>query len=227
MIYVAFDIDGTLYDCSSIVGEAFNKGIEDVAKLKTEYLLRKPTTQEIMKLVGMPVDEIFESLFPALSRGLIQQLNDSCTYRLSQMVLEKKGEILPGAAETIPALYAKGYRLLTASNGRKEYVQAVLDAYELSPCFVSITALEDLNLDDKTQLLAHYKKSLPNVEMLIMIGDRTNDMMAAQNNDLPFIACAFGHNDDEIAHCTWIAHSIYDIPALVEAVIAEKDRRTS
>jgi phosphoglycolate phosphatase len=221
MIYIAFDIDGTVYDCSPVVGMAFEQGIDAFLAQHPKLNLRKPSTDEIMKLVGIPVDEIFASLFPTLSQELSQKLNDYCTAKLSHLVLQKKGNILPGVVETIPVLYNKGYGLLTASNGRKEYVEAVLNAYELSPYFLTITALEDNNLLNKTQLLAYYKKSLPNCDILIMVGDRTNDMVAAHDNNVPFIGCAFGHNDEEIAHCRWIAHSFYEIPDIVDSINKE------
>lgn len=219
MIYIAFDIDGTLYDCSTIVGDAFAQGIDEFLKNHPELDINKPSTQEIVNLVGTPVNEIFYTLFPVLPYNLVQQLNDICTNKLSTMVLQKKGIILQGVIETIPILYNKGYTLLTASNGRKKYVQAILDAYELSHYFFNIVALEDKGLHNKTQLLTYYKNSLYDCKQLIMVGDRTNDMVAAQNNGLPFIACAFGHNAHEVEHCRWIAHSFYEIPQIVERII--------
>ncbi len=221
MVYIAFDIDGTLYDCSPVVGQAFEQGIDVFLMQYPHSNLRKPTTDEIMKLVGIPVDQIFTSLFPSLSQELSQILNDYCTAKLSELVLQHKGTILPGVVETIPVLYDKGYGLLTASNGRKEYVEAVLKAYGLTHYFLHITALEDIKLIDKTLLLSHYKKTLQNCTMLIMVGDRTSDMMAAKHNNMPFIACAFGHNDNEIAHCRWIAHSFYEIPDIVDSIMIE------
>lgn len=218
MVYIAFDIDGTLYDCSPVVGHAFKQGIDEFLLQYPALNLRKPSTDEIMKLVGIPVDEIFASLFPTLSHELSHKLNDYCTEKLANLVLCQKGVILPGVIETIPVLYNEGYGLLTASNGRKRYVEAVLTAYGLTPYFLQVTALEDNNLPDKTQLLAYYKKTLPDCEILIMAGDRTNDMVAAQENAVPFIACAFGHNDAEIAHCRWIAHSFYEIPDIVDSI---------
>ena len=218
MIYIAFDIDGTLYDCSPVVGHAFEQGIDEFLVQNPALNLRKPSTDEIMKLVGIPVDEIFASLFPNLSQELSHKLNDCCTEKLAKLVLQQKGIILPGVIETIHVLYNKGYGLLTASNGRKEYVEAVLTAYGLTPYFLHITALEDNDLHDKTQLLAYYKKTLPDCDILIMAGDRTNDMVAAQDNGVPFIGCAFGHNDAEIAHCRWIARSFYEIPDIVDSI---------
>ncbi len=219
MIYIAFDIDGTLYDCSPVVGQAFEQGIDEFLLHHPQCNLHKPTTEEIMRLVGIPVDEIFALLFPSLSQELSHTLNDYCTVKLKNLVLQKKGIIFPGVTEIIPELYNKGYKLLTASNGRREYVESVLDAYELTHYFVHLTALEDNDLPDKTHLLAYYKKTLPECKTLIMVGDRANDMVAAQENNLPFIACAFGHNNAEIAHCRWIARSFYEIPDIIENII--------
>lgn len=221
MVYIAFDIDGTIYDCSPVVGHAFEQGIDAFLLQYPQSNLRKPSTDEIMKLVGIPVDKIFATLFPALTQELSQMLNDYCTAKLSELVLRKRGIILPGVVETIPSLHKKGYGLLTASNGRKEYVEAVLEAYGLTRYFLHITALEDNNLIDKTQLLSYYKKTLQNCEILIMVGDRTNDKVAAEQNNVPFIACAFGHNNEEIAHCKWIAHSFYEIPNIVDSIVKE------
>jgi len=221
MIYIAFDIDGTLYDCSPVVGMAFEQGIDAFLVQHPELNLRKPSTDEIMKLVGIPVDEIFALLFPALSQELSHTLNDYCTVKLAELVLQQKGTLLPGVVETVKVLYNRGYGLVTASNGRKEYVEAVIDAYKLRQYFFTITALEDKHLHDKTQLLAYYKESLPHCDIVIMAGDRANDMVAAHKNNVPFIACAFGHNDEEIAHCRWIAHSLYEIPGIVDSIIED------
>lgn len=54
----------------------------------------------------------------------------------------------------------------------------------------------------------------------VMVGDRIYDLEAAEENELPFIACKYGYcAPGELDGCEYTATSISDIPLIVEQMV--------
>lgn len=210
--YLAIDIDGTIFDSSEIVGESFKKGVDSFSILYGKNNIRIPENDEIISVLGMPVPFIFSTLFPDLNENDRLLLNDECTKALLQDIRDKKGKIFDGVIQTLTALYGLGYKILVASNGRSEYVKAILDTYNLLSFFSEPLIFPDNNLPDKTSIIKYYQNHVSLDNLLIMIGDRTSDLEAAEKNDIPFIGCTYGHaGDTEIKNCKWKVNTFSEI----------------
>lgn len=208
---IAFDMDGTLFDCSFIVGKSFQRGIQRFANEKN-LQLKIPTTAEIMEYVGFPTDYIFESLFPELERILIPELNNICTEELALDVRNKSGILYPGVRELLSSLKNKNYILTIASNGMLPYLSAIVETYKLDLYLEKdIVVIDNDTVNDKNEIVKTYiEKYSP--EKVIMIGDRVSDMNAAHANNTYFIGCAFGHaGDSEFKDEKYIVHSVNEI----------------
>jgi len=106
-----------------------------------------------------------------------------------------------------------------ASNGRPEYIDAVLASRSIGGFFTGPLVCLGECIADKAGIVAEYKKSVKAGSLLIMIGDRKSDLDAAASNDVPFIGCAFGHaGDDEIRGARWTVRSFHEIPTTVESI---------
>jgi phosphoglycolate phosphatase len=217
MTWLAFDMDGTLYDCGDIVATAFRRGIETFIA-ESEKDLKIPTKEEILNLVGMPTSEIFTSLFKGLSAKEYDNVNDLCLFSLVEDVKKKKGYIYEGIIETVKFLKKNNYKLVIASNGRIEYLEAILTTYQIAQYFESEIFVLGGQIITKNDIVAKYIEKKPADDLLIMIGDRASDQNAAQVNEVPFIGCSFGHACDEIISAKWIAKSIVEIPKIVKEI---------
>lgn len=218
MTYLAFDMDGTLFDCSDIVVSAFQKGIT-VFIDESQKKIDLPDKEALVSLLGVPTSEIFTSLFSGLSKQEYQRLDDLCMDALAEEVESGGGYVYPGTVEVIKNLKDKDYKMVIASNGRLAYLKAVLKKYGLDKYFEKDIIVLNDEIITKDQIVETYKKGINSDDSIIMIGDRESDLKAAVSNNIPFIGCAFGHaNQHEISGERWIATSMKEIPDLVVTI---------
>jgi len=218
LTYCAFDIDGTLYDCGPIILEAFQEGARRFAA-DAGTPLRVPTREDILRVVGLPTDEMFYRLYPALSTAENDRLNFISTECLSAMVRKRGGILFDGVRETLEELDGRDVRMLVASNGKPRYIEAILETYDLVRFFSGPLVMVNGDIKNKTDIVRYYLDNVTGGDMLIMVGDRASDRAAARENGVPFIGCAFGHaGDEEIAGERWIARRFSDIPRLVREI---------
>lgn len=218
-VYLAFDIDGTIYDAGDILEEAFGDGIESYIKDNSELRLKKPSREEITATLGLPLKEIFLILFPDSDEKTRSELADICTENLVKMIREKKGVLIDDVYDTISELNSKNYKMLVASNGVRAYVEAILETYGLKKYFSEPFIYPEGNIVNKTGVIEKYISSLEEPKEIIMIGDRYTDLEAAVENRIPFIGCAFGHaGADEISGERYIVHSFKEIPGKIKEI---------
>jgi len=220
MAVLAFDIDGTIYDAGNILFSAFEKGIASFIKKSHHNELTIPDHDAIMAVVGIPIGEIFTILFPSLTTEEKLQLNNLCTDYLVEAIEAKEGIIFSDVAEILKQLYEGGHKIHVASNGRKEYIEAILQTYDLMKYFSSPFVYLNDQIDDKTAIVSTYIDTFGD-DIVIMVGDRFTDREAAEKNNIPFIACEFGHGADELEGCRYIVKSFSEIPEMIKKIEGE------
>ncbi len=223
MTAIAFDIDGTIFDCGDIVADAFRDGARRFGRLNG-YALRAASRDEIMDIVGIPTDEIFRRLYPEVPDDKQVELLSICQEELSGMVRRGGGLLFDGVPRTVNTLHDDGYRLFAASNGTCEYITAILETHGLLDYFVMPLIVIGGHIKSKSDIVRHYVENVLDTEPVIMVGDRFSDLKAARDNGIPFIGCAFGHmGSSEIEDQRWIARNFNDIPALIRKIEADGD----
>ncbi len=218
MTYITLDIDGTLFDSTSIVTLSFREGIQNWCFENNCREISIPGGDEIMKLVGQPAAYIFSTLFPEISTSRQYQLMDYCTGALCDAIRNGNGHIFSGAVPTLRQLHKAGYKLLVASNGQRDYIEAILQTHDLAHLFSPWTTLQETGIQSKHELVAHYIATYGPHNNYIMVGDRYSDREAAEKNNIPFIGCAFGHAAEEIAGYGWTADNFIQIPARIHEI---------
>ena len=217
-IYLAFDIDGTIYDAGNILEKAFGDGIESYIKEKPHLKLNKPTREEITATLGLPLKEIFIILFPDSDEETRRELADICTENRVRMIRDRKGTLIDDVSETIAELNSNNYKMLVASNGVRAYVEAILETYGLKQYFSEPFIYPEGDIVNKSGVIEYYISALDDPK-IIMIGDRYTDLEAAADNKIPFIGCAFGHaGADEISGERYIVHNFKEIPEIVKEI---------
>ena len=192
MTCLAFDVDGTLFDCSDIIVDAFQKGISLFIESSKKNVLM-PSKERIISVLGIPTDTIFRNLFPELNEPDQFKLNELCVNVLSDMISTGEGSIYDHVHSTLEKLYNEGYKIYAASNGKLNYIRAILESKDLSRFFTYPIITLNSDIKSKSDIVKHYKTGMCADELLIMIGDRASDRIAAEDNNIPFIGCAFGH----------------------------------
>jgi phosphoglycolate phosphatase len=219
--YLAFDIDGTIYDAAPIVVDAFSNGIMRSSVMLGKTDMEPPAKDTILSLVGSPAEEIFSTFFPGLSPEELIIVGNACNDSFIDIISNGGGHLMEGAYEVLRDFHNDGYIILTASNGRREYVESILKTHGLEVFFSSPLYFVEGDITDKRYILPLYKRLLSPNDILIMIGDRESDRAAAYRNNVPFIGCAFGHaGDTEIKGERWIVNSFREIPQAVDEIEA-------
>ena len=219
-IYLAFDIDGTIYDAGDILEESFRDGVLSFIENGFAKSLAIPTRDEIIATLGLTLDDIFTTLFPLLDEDERVKLYHICTDNLVNMIREKKGRLIDGVDETLNKLHAMNFNMLVASNGARDYVEAILETYNIKRFFSEPFIYAEGRIKNKTDIIRRYIKLNPE-RKLIMIGDRATDLDAAKDNNIPFIGCAFGHaGDDEIKGEKYIVHNFADIINILNGILS-------
>ena len=218
MKYIAFDIDGTIFDCSDIIVEAFQNGI----MLFNKYSPKKidiPSIERIISVLGQPTELIFQILFPELTEQEYQKINDLCTKSLTETISKGGGRLFNDVHASLERLQMDGYVLLIASNGRIEYIEAILNANNLMNFFSMPIIVIDNIIKNKTDIIRRYIRDISRNSLFIMIGDRSSDRIAADENNIHFIGCDFGHAEKSELHGSkWIAHEFSEIYELIKQI---------
>jgi phosphoglycolate phosphatase len=194
---LCFDLDGVLYSSEPFIADSYRESIARVNEQRPGSFERVPSTQEILAHVGWPVSVILQRLFPHVDEEASRLLYDVTLDVISTRVDRKEGLLFPGVTETLRAL-AADHLLAVASNGRSRYVESVLRTYDLADLFVP--RITTGQMGDKAGILrAYLARHALAARDIVMIGDRTSDVEAAQAVGCPFIGCDYGHGHrDEI-----------------------------
>ncbi|EKR52525.1 haloacid dehalogenase-like hydrolase [Leptospira interrogans str. FPW1039] len=190
---LAFDVDGTLFSSEGIILEVYRDSILNFSKT-SRIQIELPSRDRIMAEIGKPVKTIFFNLLPQLNEEQRDSISDSVLRFLCDRIKKGEGEFYPNVLETIEILAQKGYRILAASNGRKPYIQTILEVSGILPKFEPILVLDNKRIRTKAEILEEYIKLYhlkPN--QILMIGDRLSDHEAARQNGCPFAFCSYGH----------------------------------
>ena len=182
-----FDLDGTLWNSSETVAEAWNNALE-----KSGYPLRI-TGADVLKHMGKAMDVIMRDVFGA-------DISDEAVAEFLEMLsateisyIEKKGGVLFPRLEETLALLKKKYRLFIVSNCQKGYIEAFLKAHGLSEYFEGFMCWGDTMLpkgETNKQLISRYSLRNP-----VYIGDTEGDRVSAETAGIPFVHAAYGFGE--------------------------------
>ena len=216
--FIAFDLDGVLYSAERFLGEAYREAIAQVNERHPGAVPRVPTTREVLDHVGWPVPVILQRLFPSVDLKAMELLYDQTLPVICAHVRRREGQLFPGVPETLTDLRTRGYLLGVASNGRRPYIDAVLDTYELRACFVELVAVESGSKTTKSDILRAYAGRHAPARVL-MVGDRASDLEAARDVGSLFVGCDYGHGyRHEIDGAGPVISSFVELPRAIRGL---------
>jgi phosphoglycolate phosphatase len=216
---VAFDLDGVLYSSAPFLGDAYREAIANVKARQPGSFPRVPQTREILDHVGWPVSVILARLFPTIDPTVATLLSLELQEVICRCVVRGEGVLFDGVAPTLAQLRNQGWLLALASNGRRRYIEAVLSTYGLTDSFVELVSLDSQSrIKVKAEILrAYLRRERLTASRLVMVGDRTSDVEAAQAVGCAFVGCDYGHGHrDEIAGVGPIIAAFGQVPAALE-----------
>ena len=218
-MYIAFDIDGTVFDCGEIIVDVYRRAIPLFAEA-TGVVLDLPSREALLAQMGQNADGFFSGLFPELDSALYPVLDRFCTAELVRDIRKGKGLLYDGVGRVFELAAARGHGVLIASNGQFDYITAILETHGLDGFLgAPVRTLDYVTMTKKGDILSRYRSELGISTPLVMVGDRRSDMTAARENGAYFIGCAFGHaGDAEVEGADYIARSYADMAVHLESV---------
>jgi len=185
-------VDGTLFTSEAIIENAYRGAIEDFNRGRN-HPVHSPVAADILKHVGLPVQNIFDNLFPDLKESEKKTLMDHSLENLISLIKQKKGTLYPGVLSMFRSLGGRAHFAIV-SNGRSIYIEAILKTYAVDRFFLPLFSHEGRRNARKSDLVKEYMKKMEvSRANTLMIGDRESDYEGAMGAGTPFLAIQYGH----------------------------------
>ena len=185
---IILDIDGTLWNSTPIVAEAWNEIIE-----KRDDIPFRFTAKQLTQLFGRPLPVIADMVFPFLEEKERYDLINECCEREHELLRASTQNILyPGVAETMKAL-CKKIPLFIVSNCQNGYIEAVFEYYSLERYFTDYLCWGDTHKPKSETLKLIMQKN--HCTSAVYVGDTQGDFDAASAAGIPFIHAAYGFGE--------------------------------
>ncbi len=182
---VVFDLDGTLYKTDEVsvpaLRRAFSSFGVDISR------------EDILKQFGEHTDQIIINLTPEDKMHLKNKIKNEIAKNEAKMI-PVKGTLYQGVKSMLKELKERGYELAICSNGREDYIQAVLKSTSIDKYFSSIKSYipGKSKAENLKELLDEFGP-----QKAVMVGDRYHDIEAAEEVGIPSLAVRYGYGPDQ------------------------------
>ncbi|MEH1901793.1 MAG: HAD family hydrolase [Nostoc sp.] len=200
MVGVIFDLDGTLWNISSICTDAWNQAIK-IANIPRTTI----TEDDINRVSGLPFIECVKSIFPDIGEENLDKIYLLIEEWEKQEIKTRGGTLYKGVSEYLDTLSGQ-FPLFLVSNCEYWYLQAFL-SMPLNSSNTSKT-FRDIFVDSecfgRTQkpkaenIIAICQRN--SLKKAIYIGDTESDRLAAMKAEVDFIHVSYGFGYAESAN---------------------------
>jgi phosphoglycolate phosphatase len=186
-----FDLDGTLSD-----------NFEGIANCIVHACVRMrrtaPARERLARFVGPPLRDTFRELIAGATPEDVEQA--IAFYRERYAVSGWQENFLyPQVADTLRQLRERGHRLFVCTSKPRVFALRIVAHFGLEPLFGGIYGADlEGGFDDKSKLLAHLLDCEGVArDRAFMIGDRAQDVRAANANHVAAIGALWGYGSRE------------------------------
>lgn len=181
---VIFDVDGTLWDSTGIVADAWTEYLRTAEGMDIEI-----TSERLMGLFGQLLPDIAKQLFPEYEEKEQLRLIDGCCEAEHEALRKQCAPLYDGLEKTLKALSEK-YPLFIVSNCQAGYIEVFLEATGFGHYFKGHLCPGDTGLDKAgniSKIVRDHQLKKP-----VYVGDTMGDFNACKKADVPFIFAAYG-----------------------------------
>lgn len=187
---IIFDVDGTLWDSTPIVKDAWNQAFLDYGIKEVNI-----TADTLRGLFGLPMDEIIHRIFSEMPPEERATFGPHCFEYEHRYLEEKAGILYPDFEETLKGLIKQGHRLSIVSNCQGGYIELFyrktgFEKYfedHLCPADSGLLKAENIRLISRRN---GYKNP-------VYVGDTQMDANACAEAGVPIIFARYGFGNIE------------------------------
>ena len=187
---ILWDVDGTIVDASD--------GILRRLAITLEHFDRRPPTRaELVHWIGPPMYESFQINVGMTPEGAADAVSFYRTLGKADGYTTG-AELFDGVGELIRDAAAAGIAQATASSKPEVQVDALMDHFDLAPCFTAIVGatVDERTLSNKADIVAEALRRLRfagvDTSRPVLIGDRHHDVEGGAAHDVPVIFVRWG-----------------------------------
>lgn len=181
---IIFDLDGTLWDSTANVAEAWQE-----AKNEVDYIDLDFTVETVRSITGMAYNAIFEKLLPLVNEQQRSDFKSIASVKEIEVLQRNGGRLYPHLQEMLAYLVTK-YKLFVVSNCQSNYIETFLEFSQLGHYFQGHQCY-----GTKGQPKAENIKDIINDHQLtapVYVGDTTGDYESSTKAGVPFIFASYG-----------------------------------
>jgi len=205
---IIFDMDGTLFQTNLILEPALTATFD---VLRTKGLWQGDTPiEQYREIMGVSLPVVWETLCPMHTLEVRKASNALFHDKLIELIIDGKGALYPNAEQAL-AVLANDYHLYIASNGQKEYLQAIVDTYKLNRYIEGTYSIQSIPSGHKSDLVKSVVEQNA-IQAGAVVGDRASDIQAALDNQLFSIGVRFDFAQDaELQKAHVVIDNLLDI----------------
>jgi len=189
--FLLFDLDGTLTDNYEGISRCVIHALEAMGCARPDDLV-------LRGCVGPPLRHSFARLLATDDR---ERIESAITIYRERYATHgwRENIVYPGIADALSALTAGGNRLFVCTSKPQPYAERIVARFGLASHILGVYGPGlDGRLDDKQDLMATLLASekIP-LDRCAMIGDRSQDMIAARANNVAALGVLWGYGTRE------------------------------
>ena len=179
---VIFDLDGTLWDSSVQVIEAWNSIIKKYPETKAVV-----TPEKMATYMGKVLEEISSMLFEDISKDRGLEIMTECSDYELEYLKDHSGVPYEDLEETLKAL---PYPLFIVSNCQRGYIETFLECCGLGKYFKDFECSGNTGNPKGENILEIIRRN--DIKNAVYVGDTQGDCNASQVAGIPFIFAEYG-----------------------------------
>ena len=199
---IIFDLDGTLWDSSEQVVEAWNEVLSRYPELKKQI-----TSADMQSYMGKTMYDIAALMLPDTEISLRNRIMDECCENEHIFLEKHNGTLYPKLEETLSLLKEKGYCLFIVSNCQDGYIQLFLKVNHLEKYFDDIECQGATGKPKSDNIALVVQRNA--LDKAFYVGDTLLDMQSADKAGIPFIHAAYGFGKPDRKTCE--IHSLREL----------------